>query len=114
VLRSVLKTCPGLARWRRLARVDFALASHSLPALSLVWRPLWQVPRLSFETLLHEVSGGGASAGRATARLQRLLVISEVALSGRFAYGSCAFDSDLWRLQHESPGFDTRDVLTAK
>src|SRR6266478_49650 len=75
--------------------------------------PDLQGPKAELRDALHE-SVGRASAGRATARLQRLLVISEVALSGVLLIGAALLIQTFWRLQHESPGFDARDVLTAQ
>jgi putative ABC transport system permease protein len=89
----------------------FALALATGIVFGLV--PALQGPKAELRDALHE-SVGRASSGRATARLQRLLVIAEVALSGVLLVGAGLLIQTFWRLEHESPGFDARDVLTAQ
>jgi putative ABC transport system permease protein len=91
----------------------FAFAVALVTGIVFGLAPALQGPKAELRDALHE-SVGRASAGRATARLQRLLVISEVALSAVLLIGAALLIQTFWRLQHESPGFDARDVLTAQ
>ena len=91
----------------------FAFAVAFVTGIVFGLAPAVQGPKAELRDALHE-SVGRASAGRATARLQRLLVIAEVALSGVLLIGAALLIQTFWRLRHESPGFDARDVLTAQ
>jgi predicted permease len=91
----------------------FAFAIALATGILFGLAPALRGPRAELRDALHETAGR-ASAGRATARLQRLLVIAEVALSGVLLVGAGLLIQTFWRLQHESPGFDARDVLTAQ
>jgi len=91
----------------------FAFAVAFVTGIVFGLAPALQGPKAELRDALHE-SVGRASAGRAIARLQRLLVIAEVALSGVLLIGASLLIQTFWRLQHESPGFDARDVLTAQ
>jgi predicted permease len=89
----------------------FAVAFATGIVFGLV--PALQGPKAELRDALHE-SVGRASAGRATARLQRLLVIGEVGISAILLVGAGLLIQTFWRLQHENPGFDARNVLTAQ
>jgi len=91
----------------------FAFAAAFVTGIVFGLAPALQGPKAELRGALHE-SVGRTSAGRATARLQRMLVISEVALSGVLLIGAALLIQTFWRLQHESPGFDAREVLTAQ
>src|SRR5207249_7055196 len=90
--------------------ISFAFAVAFVTGIVFGLAPAVQGPKAELRDALHE-SVGRASAGRATARLQRLLVIAEVALSGVLLIGAALLIQTFWRLRHESPGFDARDVL---
>jgi len=75
--------------------------------------PALQGAKAGLRDALH-VSIRGASASRGATRLQRLLVVGEVGLSVVLLVGAGLLIQTFWRLQHESPGFDPRHVLTAQ
>lgn len=77
-----------------------------LPAIP----PLWQALR----TQPHEVLGNGvrASAGARGRRLSRSLVVGEVAFAFLMLSVSGLLISELEKLRHTSPGFDTSHLLT--
>jgi len=75
--------------------------------------PALQGAKAGLRDALHE-SIRGASASRGATRLQRLLVVGEVGLSVVLLVGAGLLMQTFWRLQHESPGFDPRHVLTAQ
>jgi putative ABC transport system permease protein len=75
--------------------------------------PALQGAKAGLRDALHE-SIRGASASRGATQLQRLLVVGEVGLSVVLLVGAGLLMQTFWRLQHESPGFDPRHVLTAQ
>src|SRR6266513_3099326 len=85
----------------------FAVAFATGIVFGLV--PALQAPRAELRDALHE-SVGRASAGRAPAQLQRLLVVGEVGLSAILLVGAGLLIQTFWRLRHDSPGFDARNV----
>jgi predicted permease len=89
--------------------VGAALATGLLFGLA----PAVQGAKTKLRDALHE-STSRTSAGRGTLRLQQLLVVGEVGLSAVLLVGAGLLIQTFWRLQHESPGFDARNVLTAQ
>lgn len=59
-------------------------------------------------------STGRIGTSRGVTRLQRLLVVGEVGVSAVLLVGAGLLIQTFWRLQHASPGFDVRQVLTAQ
>src|SRR6267378_1770515 len=75
--------------------------------------PAMQGAKTGLREALHEsIRRTGASPG--AMRLQRLLVVGEVGLSVVLLIGAGLLIQTFWQLQHESPGFDPRHVLTAQ
>jgi putative ABC transport system permease protein len=91
----------------------FAFAAALVTGVLFGLVPALQSPKDELRDALHE-SAGRASAGRGTARLQRLLVVGEVALSAVLLIGAGLLIQTFWQLQHVSPGFDSHDVLTTQ
>ncbi|HKN33371.1 MAG: hypothetical protein DMG54_13700 [Acidobacteria bacterium] len=75
--------------------------------------PAMQGAKTGLRDALHESIRRTGVSPRAT-RLQRLLVVGEVGLSVVLLVGAGLLIQTFWRLQHESPGFDPRHVLTAQ
>ena len=125
----------GLAVASGLLPLLLRLAPHELPRLGdvridwHVWAfafvvafitgilfglvPALQGSKAELRDALHE-SVGRASAGRGSARMQRFLVVGEVALSAVLLSGAGLLIQTFWLLQHVSPGFDSHDVLTTQ
>jgi len=88
--------------WRRIRyRIVFGLA----PAL--------QGPKAELRDALHEVVGR-ASAGRRLRDCSACWLSRKLRSRAFLLIGAALLIQTFWRLQHESPGFDTRDVLTAQ
>jgi len=91
----------------------FAFVAALITGILFGLAPAMQGAKTGLGEALHE-SIRGASTSRGATRLQRLLVIGEVGLSVVLLVGAGLLVQTFWRLQHESPGFDPRRVLTAQ
>jgi predicted permease len=91
----------------------FAFAAALVTGIVFGLVPALRGPKTDLRDALHE-SMGRASAGRGVARLQRLLIIGEVAVSAVLLIGAGLLIRTFWQLQHVSPGFVAHNVLTAQ
>lgn len=72
--------------------------------------PALQTLREDLQGWLKEQARGG-SAGRASHRLRRALVIAEIAMSATLLIGAALLIKSFWRLQTVDPGFTAEHVL---
>jgi putative ABC transport system permease protein len=91
----------------------FAFVAALITGVLFGLAPAMQGAKTGVGEVLQE-SFRGTSASRGATRLQRPLVIGEVGLSAVLLVGAGLLVQTFWRLQHESPGFDPRHVLTAQ
>src|SRR6185295_2571802 len=90
----------------------FAVTAAVISALIGGVGPAWQVTRGNLTDALGD-GGRSASAGRASVRARRVLVVSELALAVLLVAGARLFVRSLQRLHAVSPGFTKEGVLTA-
>jgi putative ABC transport system permease protein len=88
----------------------FALATSSICGVVFGLAPALRASRAPLVDTLKEGGRSGASAGHR--RLQRLLVVSEVALALMLSVGAGLMVRSLAELQRVSPGFDPGHLLT--
>jgi predicted permease len=91
----------------------FAFVIALLTGILFGLAPAMQGAKTGLRDALHE-SNRRTGVGRRATQLQRLLVVGEVGLSVVLLVGAGLLIQTFWRLQHESPGFDPRHVLTAQ
>jgi len=97
-----------------LALWTFAFAVAFVTGIVFGLAPALQGPKAELRDALHlKVSGGQAPAARLR-DCSDCWLSRKVALSGVLLIGAALLIQTFWRLQHESPGFDARDVLTAQ
>jgi predicted permease len=114
LLRLTPDTLPRLGEVRLDWHVwTFGFVAALMTGILFGLAPAMQGAKTGLGDALHE-SIRGTSASRGAARLQRLLIIGEVGLSVVLLVGAGLLVQTFWRLQHESPGFDPRHVLTAQ
>lgn len=117
-LPLLLRMAPqGLPRLGEV-RVDwhvwlFVFVASLVTGILFGLAPAIQGGKTELRDALHE-STGRTGASRGVTRLQRLLVVGEVALSAILLVGAGLLIQTFWRLQHESPGLDPSHVLTAQ
>jgi predicted permease len=93
--------------------VWFALAASLGTGVLFGLLPAFQVLRTDVHAVIKD-AGARGSTGSAAARLQRLLVIGQVALSFVVLVASFLLMKSLVALQGVNPGFDPRHVLTLR
>jgi putative ABC transport system permease protein len=91
----------------------FAFAAALVTGIVFGLVPALRGPKADLRDALHE-SMGRASASHGVARLQRLLIIGEVAVSAVLLIGAGLLIRTFWQLQQVSPGFVSHNVLTAQ
>src|SRR5207302_7697339 len=117
-LPLLLKLAPqGLPRFGEV-RIDwhvwlFIFIAALVTGILFGLAPAIQGTKTELRNALYE-STGRTSASRGVTRLQRLLVVGEVSLSAVLLVGAGLLIQTFWRLQHEIPGFDASQVLTAQ
>jgi predicted permease len=89
--------------------LGFTLAVSLLTGLLFGLAPAWQATRLNLTPALKDTGGG--SNGPARARLSRVLVIAQVALSFLLLVGAGLFIRTLRNLQQVETGFAAQNVL---
>jgi putative ABC transport system permease protein len=88
----------------------FALAAASICGVLFGIAPALRASRAPLVETLKEGGRGGSSAGHR--RLQRVLVVSEIALALMLSVGAGLMVRSLAELQRVSPGFDPGQLLT--
>jgi len=91
----------------------FALAVALLTGLLFGLAPALQSARLDLTEALKE-GGRGAGSGARRHRTLNLLVVAEVALAMMLLIGAGLLINSFVRLQQVSPGFDEKNLLTAR
>jgi predicted permease len=91
----------------------FTLAVAFLTGLLFGLAPALQSARLNLTEALKE-GGRGAGSGARRRRTLNLLVVGEVALAMVLLIGAGLLINSFVRLQHVSPGFDEKNLLTAQ
>ena len=90
----------------------FTLAIALLTGLLFGLVPAWQSARLDLTEALKE--GGRGAVGAQHNRVLSLLVVGEVALAMVLLIGAGVLVNSFIRLQQVSPGFDEKNLLTAR
>lgn len=90
----------------------FTLAVAALSMLLFGLVPALRASRVDLQPALRE--GTRAGAGRRSARLQRSLVVAQVAVAMVLLTGAGLLVHSFVRLSSRSPGFDPGDLLTAR
>ena len=90
----------------------FAFGLSLVTGLAFGIGPAWYATGRDAATGLHE--GGRGQEGRVHPRMQRALIVSEMALALVLLVGAGLFVKSLWRLQQVDPGFRPDHVLTVR
>jgi len=114
-VRFLKKLMPGGISAISAAQVDFRVLAFTLAASLLTTVlfgsiPVIQTLRMDLQDALKQ--GGRQGTGRAAQKLQRCLVVSEVALASVLAIGAALMIQGVARLRSVDPGFRTQNLLT--